>query len=106
MFFVWIKYVYQRSVLHQLQTNNKKYWKKATTNTRSLNKYDLFEKRNERKNSKVTKQLVLVEENPCFGKIMDASKGSLRLVRRSKLPVKVGKYMTADKVCVFVQKNI
>ena len=38
--------------------------------------------------------------------IMDTSKGSLEPGRGSKLPVKVGKDMTADEVRVLVQKNI
>ena len=38
--------------------------------------------------------------------IMDTSKGSLEPVRGSKVPVKVGKDMTTDEVCVLAQKNI
>ena len=38
--------------------------------------------------------------------IMDTSKGSLEPVRGSKLPVKVGRDMTADEVRVLAQKSI
>ena len=37
---------------------------------------------------------------------MDTFKGSLEPVRWSKLPIKVGKDMTADEVRVLTQKNI
>ena len=38
--------------------------------------------------------------------IMDTSKGSVEPVRGSKLPVKVGRDMTADEVRVLAQKSI
>ena len=38
--------------------------------------------------------------------IMDTSKGSLELVRGSKLPVKVGKDMTADELRVLAPKKL
>ena len=51
-------------------------------------------------NSKTLESNVAIEVG-----IMDTSKGSLQPVRGSKLPVKVGKDMTADEVLVLAQKK-
>ena len=89
---------------------NEKETEKATTSTKSLNEY-LFEKRNERKKCKVTQKTISTDRRKSMSwgncetveieiGIMDTSKGSLEPVRGSKLPVKVGKDMTADEVRV------
>ena len=122
---MWIKNGRQRSVLYQLRikkkksSENEKETEKATTTTKSLNEY-LFEKRNERKKYKVTHKPSSTDgkKSMSWGNcktvdgsvtieigIMDTSKGSLEPVRGSKLPVKVGKDMTADEVRILAQKN-
>ena len=83
----------------------KKRQKRQRQNTKFLIEY-LFEKRQERKDHKVT-----TEENPCLREIIkhllvvlalkkESSKWSLEPVRESKVPVKVREDMTAGKVCV------
>ena len=123
LFFVWIKNGCQRSVLYQLRikkksSENEKETEKATASTKSLNEY-LFEKRNEKKKYKVTQKTSSTDRRKSMswencktvdGSVtieigfMDTSKGSLELVRGSKLRVKVGKDMAADEV--LAQKNI
>ena len=101
----------------------KKYWK-WKRDRKSNDKHEVFkwvlEKRQERKNYKVTHKTITAERRkPMFSgncktvdgsvaievEIMDTSKGSLEPVRGSKLPVKVGKDMTADEVRVFGPKK-
>ena len=82
-------------------TENEKETEKAATNTKSLNEY-LFEKRQERKNYKVTRKTITADRRKSMFSgncktvdgsvaievgIMDTSKGSLEPVRRSKLSV-------------------
>ena len=91
-------------------TENEKQTEKARTNTKSLNE-NLFEKgktvtADRRKymfsgNCKTVDSSVASEVG-----IMDTSKGSLELVRGSKLPVKVGKDMTADELRVLAPKKL
>ena len=100
-------------------SENGKEREKATTTTKSLNEY-LFEKRNETKKYKVTHKPSSTDrrKSMSWGKcktvdgsatieieIMDTFKGSLEPVRGSKLPAKVGKDMTVDKVRILAQKK-
>ena len=118
---MWIKNGCQRSVLYQLRikkksSDNEKETEKPTTSTKSSNEY-LFEKRNERKKYKVTHKTIS-RKSMFWGNcktvdgsdaieigIMDTSKGSLEPLRESKLPVKVGKDMTADEVRILAPKK-
>ena len=97
-------------------SDNEKETEKPTTSTKSSNEY-LFEKRKERKKYKVTHKTIS-RKSMFWGNcktvdgsdaieigIMDTSKGSLEPLRESKLPVKVGKDMTADEVRILAQKK-
>ena len=59
---------FSSTVDQKKSTENEKEIDKVRSNTKILNEY-LFEKENERKNRK-TKQLMLTEENLCFGEFL------------------------------------
>ena len=100
-------------------TKNKKETEKATTNTKSLKWVSFRKETGEKKKSKVTRKTITADRRKSMFSgncktvdssvvikvaIMDTSKESLE-PRGFKLPVKVGKDMTADEVRVLAQKK-